>query len=105
MLSKRADWWAETVRRFVAHNIDKDRLAAPDGDLELALYQTMVGAWPLSRERCLAWAQKAAREAKNRTSWTKPDAAFEAAVNDFITASTTTTTLSPTSSASSPRSR
>ena len=86
VVASRATWWAEAVDRFVARNTSKRSSGAPDGDLVLALYQTMVGAWPLPLERCLQWAEKAAREAKLHTSWTRPDATFEAGVRDFITA-------------------
>jgi (1->4)-alpha-D-glucan 1-alpha-D-glucosylmutase len=53
--------------------------AAPIGDLPLAdlLWQALLGAWPLSRERAHAYAEKAAREAGNSTTWVRPDEAFE----------------------------
>ncbi len=86
VLSERAGWWSDTVRRFAKRNSDKKRAGAPDGDLELMLYQTVIGAWPLSRERCQAFMQKAAREAKTRTSWSHVDAAYEAAVAAFVDA-------------------
>jgi (1->4)-alpha-D-glucan 1-alpha-D-glucosylmutase len=50
----------------------------------LALWQTMVGAWPLPRERCLAYLRKAVREAGLHSSWTDPDQAYEAAVADLV---------------------
>ena len=45
--------------------------------MEYLLLQTFVGAAPLSDERALAYALKAAREAKERTSWTDPDPGYE----------------------------
>jgi (1->4)-alpha-D-glucan 1-alpha-D-glucosylmutase len=46
----------------------------------LLLWQTMAGAWPLERDRCLAYMEKAVREAGLHTSWTDPDPAYEQAV-------------------------
>ena len=44
----------------------------------------MVGAWPIEKPRLLAYAEKAAREAKVHTSWTDPVPAYEDAVRKFI---------------------
>ena len=44
----------------------------------------MVGAWPIEKSRLLAYAEKAAREAKVHTSWTDPVPAYEEAVRKFI---------------------
>jgi (1->4)-alpha-D-glucan 1-alpha-D-glucosylmutase len=69
---------------------------APDDSLEYLIYQTLVGVWPLDEgaegdrpalaERVRGYVRKAAREAKVRTSWIAPHAAFEAAVDAFVTA-------------------
>jgi (1->4)-alpha-D-glucan 1-alpha-D-glucosylmutase len=40
-------------------------------------WQTVAGAWPVSRERLEAYLVKAMREAKLRTSWVEPDEAYE----------------------------
>jgi (1->4)-alpha-D-glucan 1-alpha-D-glucosylmutase len=48
------------------------------------LWQTLVGAWPLERERLEAYLVKALREAKLSTSWVEPDAAHEQRVLDAI---------------------
>jgi len=53
---------------------------AVDADTEYLLWQTLVGAWPVSEERLTGYLTKAIREAKRRTSWTDPDAGYEAAV-------------------------
>jgi len=57
----------------------------PDRNLEYFYYQTLVGAWPLSLERALLVMEKAAREAKQHTSWTRPNPAYDVAMRDFIT--------------------
>ncbi len=50
--------------------------AGPDRNTEWLLYQTLVGAWPISPERLIAYLDKATREAKTHTSWTDPKVAF-----------------------------
>src|SRR6202042_3356168 len=54
--------------------------AAVDPDTEYLFWQTLVGAWPISRMRLSGYLAKAIREAKRRTSWTSPDQEYEAAV-------------------------
>ncbi|MEA2646514.1 MAG: (1-_4)-alpha-D-glucan 1-alpha-D-glucosylmutase, partial [Chloroflexota bacterium] len=66
------------------------RLASPyreepvDGAAEYLLYQVLVGAHPLEADRAVEYMQKACREAKTRTSWLSPDAAYEAAVEALV---------------------
>ncbi len=48
------------------------------------LYQTLVGAWPLSVERAVAYVEKATREAKVHTSWIDPVADYDDAVRRFV---------------------
>jgi (1->4)-alpha-D-glucan 1-alpha-D-glucosylmutase len=68
--------------------LDDLRELAPlgDGPLEHLLWQAIVGAWPTSRERLHAYADKAAREAGNSTTWSEPDAAFEARMHALVDA-------------------
>jgi (1->4)-alpha-D-glucan 1-alpha-D-glucosylmutase len=56
----------------------------PDRNFEYHLYQAIVGAWPIEKERILKYAEKAAREAKVYTSWTDPNQDYEGAVRKFI---------------------
>jgi (1->4)-alpha-D-glucan 1-alpha-D-glucosylmutase len=58
----------------------------PDRNTEYMLYQTLIGAWPISIERCQEYMLKATREAKQRTSWTSNNAEFEDALHKFIDA-------------------
>jgi (1->4)-alpha-D-glucan 1-alpha-D-glucosylmutase len=58
----------------------------PDRNTEYLLYQTLIGAWPLTVERTQEYMLKAAREAKLRTSWTTSNAEFEDALHKFIEA-------------------
>ncbi len=50
-----------------------------DRVLEYLVWQTLVGAWPIALDRVQRYAEKASREARLRTSWRAPDAAYEAA--------------------------
>ena len=54
--------------------------AAVDPDTEYLLWQTIVGAWPISDARLAGYLTKAIREAKRQTSWISPDHGYEAAV-------------------------
>ena|GEM_PF-45336 len=62
----------------------------PDPGFGNLLWQAVVGAWPSPngagdlRERLHAYAEKAMREASDRTSWTDPDSAYEAAVHAAV---------------------
>jgi (1->4)-alpha-D-glucan 1-alpha-D-glucosylmutase len=53
---------------------------AVDPDTEYLLWQTLVGAWPISTDRLTGYLTKAIREAKRQTSWTDPDPGYEDAV-------------------------
>jgi (1->4)-alpha-D-glucan 1-alpha-D-glucosylmutase len=70
--------WAQLVRRLLS------RHPLPDRPLAHLVWQNLVGAWPLSRERAHAYAEKAAREAGLSTTWTDVDAAFEAQLHAMV---------------------
>lgn len=56
----------------------------PDRNTEYLYYQTLIGAWPLPLERAQSYMLKAAREAKQHTSWIANNLEFEAALNTFV---------------------
>jgi (1->4)-alpha-D-glucan 1-alpha-D-glucosylmutase len=58
----------------------------PDPSFGNLLWQAVLGAWPASRERLHAYAEKAMREAGDRTTWTAPDASYEKAVHAAVDA-------------------
>ncbi len=58
----------------------------PDPNTEYFLYQTLIGAWPITAERLREYMQKAMREAKRETSWLNNNQAYESALNNFIDA-------------------
>lgn len=74
-LAGMADEWAAHVRSW-------RRLDDPNEDY--LLWQTLIGAWPIERERVEAYMQKALREAKVNTNWIEPDEAHEARVRAAI---------------------
>jgi (1->4)-alpha-D-glucan 1-alpha-D-glucosylmutase len=79
VLSELPAVWEAAVGRWRARAERGWRGIEPDRVLEYAAWQMLVGAWPLSLERAQRWAEQAAREAGLRTSWRRPDAAYEAA--------------------------
>ncbi|MFE5670080.1 malto-oligosyltrehalose synthase [Agromyces sp. NPDC056523] len=55
-----------------------------DGPFDALVWQALIGAWPLERERAHAYADKASREASVSTHWTRPDEAFESRMHAVI---------------------
>ena len=78
VLSELPDDWAALVRELRA-NAPLD-----DGPLENLLWESIVGAWPASADRLHAYAEKAAREAGNSTTWTAPDEDFETRMHALV---------------------
>ncbi len=84
LLSEIPRAWTEAVRRWTAHNERHRRDGWPDPATELAIYQTLVGAWPIEGDRLEAAVLKSINEAKVQTSWRDRDEAYEAAVTGFV---------------------
>ena len=78
LLSEVPDRWAELVHRWFG------RFSDPNA--EYLFYQTLVGAWPIETDRAAAYMEKAAREAKGRTAWTRTDPEYEDALRSFVEA-------------------
>lgn len=78
VLAEIPDEWASALGRL--------RELAPlgDGPLEQLLWESILGAWPASRERLHAYAEKAAREAGDSTGWTAPSADFEERMHALV---------------------
>ena len=76
--------WKAAVNRWSRANSQFRTCAYPDRNTEYFLYQTMVGAWPISADRLIAYMEKAMREAKQQTSWTQQNQEFEDALRIFI---------------------
>jgi len=85
VVSELPDAWRAAVDEWFGLAGD-DRIAPEDA---YALFQTLVGAWPLSlqaddraglsafADRLAGWREKSLREAKQRSSWAVPDADYE----------------------------
>lgn len=84
LLSEMPERWNETVDAWADHNAPFWKGREPDRHAEYLLYQTLVGAHPLSPERAFAYIQKAVREAKIHTSWHEPKVDYEEKLKDFI---------------------
>lgn len=83
LLSERAEDWAAQVRAWRRRPVAY-RAASVDGWAEKYLYELLVGAHPLPRERAEVVLAKALREAKLATSWLDPDFGYEADVSAFL---------------------
>lgn len=84
VLSEVPDEWQQAVFRWRGLNSRFLTESWPDPNTEYLFYQTLVGAWPITTERLLQFAEKACRESKIHTSWTKQNEAYETAVQAFI---------------------
>jgi len=76
--------WKGFLRRWARLNASHKTDAYPDRNTEYFLYQTMIGAWPIERDRLTGYMEKAVREAKQQTSWTQQNRKFEDALTKFI---------------------
>jgi (1->4)-alpha-D-glucan 1-alpha-D-glucosylmutase len=100
VLSEIPTEWYRAIRSWQRLNRGKKVLVAgdhvPSANEEYFLYQTLLGAWPMSAmnneeygefvERIHIYTEKALREAKIHTSWVSPNAEYENAFRDFLAA-------------------
>jgi (1->4)-alpha-D-glucan 1-alpha-D-glucosylmutase len=85
LLAEQPDAWEGTVRKLLrAASGHRTSRSLPGAKAEYLLFQTLIGAWPLTADRCLAYMQKATREAKEQTSWLSPDPTFDAALAALV---------------------
>jgi (1->4)-alpha-D-glucan 1-alpha-D-glucosylmutase len=75
--------WKATLRRWSRLNAAFRTGDLPDRNTEYFLYQTLLGAWPIDRERLAAYMEKATREAKVKTSWVQQNKEYETALHGF----------------------
>ena len=76
--------WRAALRRWSRMNRLFKTGQFPDRNTEYFLYQTLIGAWPIAKDRLMAYMEKAVREAKEQTSWTQQNKEFEDALRLFI---------------------
>ena len=84
VLSEMASGWRITLRRWSLMN--KTEVSRND---QYHFYQALTGVWPGESsaelvERLKAYMLKAAREAKEHTSWINPDGEYEQALERFV---------------------
>ena len=84
VLTEMPGQWNDALHRWSQMNAEFKVNEFPDRNTEYFLYQTLLGAWPISEDRLLAYMEKAAREAKQQTSWTQQNKEFEEALQTFI---------------------
>ena len=72
--------WAGAVRSW--HEVNASLGSIPWAE-ELLVYQTLLGAWPISGERLEQYLVKALRERKLTSNWIEPDLAHEEHVKRF----------------------
>ena len=82
VLAEVPERWAEVLEALCAV------ASTGHGPFDNLLWQAIVGAWPASPERLHAYAEKAAREAGERTTWSDPDEAFEGRMHAVVDAAT-----------------
>jgi (1->4)-alpha-D-glucan 1-alpha-D-glucosylmutase len=90
VLSETSSAWGRLVGRW--HRRFDIGSQGPQPHDELVVYQTLVALWPVDRaalpqkdvRRVQDYVLKAAREAKQDTSWTEPDQRYERALRSFI---------------------
>ena len=78
--------WAREVARWSDLAVRRSGGRPPEPDTEYLMWQTLVGAWPIERDRLAGFLRKAIREAKTLTSWSDPDTGYESAVLGFAEA-------------------
>ena len=86
LLSEIPAEWERTLTSWSGRTERYKKDGAPDRNTEYLIYQTMIGAWPIERERLLPYLEKATREGKSKTSWLAPNDEFESAVKGFVDA-------------------
>jgi (1->4)-alpha-D-glucan 1-alpha-D-glucosylmutase len=98
VLSEMPTEWDRAIRRWREMNrklkTKRENGISPSSNEEYLFYQTLVGTWPLTPmnleqhgvyvARIQAYMEKAAREAKQHTSWINPNGEYEKAIHDFV---------------------
>ncbi|HEX8776194.1 MAG TPA: malto-oligosyltrehalose synthase [Pyrinomonadaceae bacterium] len=98
VLSEIPEEWNRAIHRWREwngpHRITIEGMEVPGPNEEYLLYQTLVGAWPLSEmnegergefvTRIQDYMNKALKEAKIYTSWINPNETYDAAVRAFV---------------------
>lgn len=84
VLTEMPSRWKSALGRWARMNAQFRSGGFPDRNTECFLYQTLIGCWPISVERVTDYMKKAAREAKQQTSWTQQNKEFEDTLRRFV---------------------
>ncbi len=84
LLSEIPERWSEALHQWSQLNANAWQNRLPDRHAEYLLYQTLIGAWPIDRDRAWGYMLKACREAKINTSWHEPNVSFEEKIRGFV---------------------
>jgi (1->4)-alpha-D-glucan 1-alpha-D-glucosylmutase len=94
-LTERPEEWDRRLGLWMEWNAPRkvavNGILAPSANEEFLIYQTLLGAWPLTLEgeaafpeRVKEFLRKALREAKQNSSWIAPQESYEDAVLEFV---------------------
>ena len=87
-LSEMPALWAKTLRGLHRLGARHRGEEGPSRQDRYLFFQTLVGMWDAQDaslpERLAAYMQKASRESQLRTSWTNPNATYEASLRQFV---------------------
>jgi len=81
VLSEIPEEWARCLRGWKRLN---PAGTGPDSHEQILIYQSMLGAWPIERDRFKQYVTKALREGKRHTSWIEIDDDYESRVASFV---------------------
>ncbi len=84
LLSEIPHEWASACAHWMSDSAIHWPGGDPDRHTQHLLFQTLVGAWPLSVERATDYLAKATKEAKVHTTWTEPNHAFDQARDAYV---------------------
>ena len=84
ILSEIPERWSEALNQWSVLTATAWRNRTPDRHAEYLLYQTLIGAWPIDKDRAWQYMLKACREAKIKTSWHEPNNGYEENIRGFV---------------------
>ncbi|HEX2860225.1 MAG TPA: malto-oligosyltrehalose synthase, partial [Lacunisphaera sp.] len=86
VITEMPDAWRAAITEWARINRGAWHGRAPDRHAEYLIYQTLVGAHPLTFDRAWEYMCKACREAKIHTTWHRPNREYEDNIREFLAA-------------------
>jgi (1->4)-alpha-D-glucan 1-alpha-D-glucosylmutase len=84
VLTEIPDEFNDLIEGWSTRNAKYNADGVIDRGTEWFLYQSLIGAWPISADRLKLYMEKAMREAKVRTSWVANNVEYETAVRNLV---------------------